>query len=141
MSPPQKVFPGSGLLLSCVTRRGRTCGLGDHTGAVVLNFLFVSKLGSSWGISGRRVGESGRKAPWNLVFPRKLENKERMGILPTRLFFPFRLSQPGPERGGLISFNFKGFPLVRYLNVCVWDGMWSCSEAGWGWERGGWVVH
>jgi hypothetical protein len=38
----------------------------------------VSKLGSRWGISGRRVGEPGRKALWDLVFPQKPEYKERM---------------------------------------------------------------
>lgn len=49
-----------------------------HTDAAVLNFLFVSKLGSRWGISGRRVGEPGRKALWDPVFPQKSEYKERM---------------------------------------------------------------
>lgn len=49
-----------------------------HTDAAALNFLFVSKLGSHRGISGRRVGEPGRKTLWDLVFPQKPEHKERM---------------------------------------------------------------
>lgn len=35
-----------------------------HTDTAVLNFPFAAKLGSRWGISGRRVGEPGRKALW-----------------------------------------------------------------------------
>lgn len=49
-----------------------------YTDSATLNCLFVSKLGSCWGISGRRVGEPGRKALWDLVFPQKPEYKERM---------------------------------------------------------------
>lgn len=59
-----------------------------HTDTAVLNFPFAAKLGSRWGISGRRVGEPGRKSTVGIwCFPRSLNTKEGWrGILPRRLF-------------------------------------------------------
>lgn len=89
------------------------------TGAVALNCLFVSKLGSRWGISGRWVGEPGRKAPRTWCFPGNWKTKKGWGVFyPQACFFPFRRNQPGSQRGGPTSFNFKGFPLVHNLCVC-----------------------